>query len=190
MDAVEALDASAARVVDLVQQVRPDQWHKPTPCTDWNVRTLVGHLIAVMQGYFSLLMGAPAVQLYMLMDQQSGAGGTDPVLACKAAVQSVGAAFTEPGALERIVHHPYGDIPGSQLLGMRITENVIHSWDLATAIGVDPGLDDRLVEVAYERLAPRGQSGALYTTGYFSAPLRPLPEGATRLEQLVHLAGR
>ena len=82
-----------------------------------------------------------------------------------------------------------GDIPGSRLLAMRTTDNVIHSWDLATAIGADPGLDERLVEVVYGYLAPRAQSGALYTTGYISAPTRPLPEGATQLEQLIHLVG-
>jgi uncharacterized protein (TIGR03086 family) len=177
-------------MLELVGQVRPQQWGDPTPCTDWNVRTLVGHLIAMMQGYCALLRGAPAAELLVQAERQSEAGGADPVMACNTAVQSVRAAFAEPGALGRIVHHPAGDMPGSQLLALRTSENVIHSLDLATAIGVDPGLDERLVEVVYERMAARAQSGALYATGYYSAPTSPLPEGATRLEQLIHLAGR
>ena len=190
MPGLDAHDASAGRVVELVARVRPEQWSNPTPCSDWNVTTLVGHLIASMHGYCALLRGAPAAQLLTLLEGQSEAGGTDAVMACKAAVQSVCAAFAEHGALERIVHHPIGDIPGSRLLAMRTMDNVIHSWDLATAIGVDPRLDERLVEVVYEYLAPRAHSGALYAPGYFLRPTKPLPEGATRLEQLIHLVGR
>ena len=190
MHALDAHDVSADRVMELVGRVRPEHWSNPTPCSDWNVRTLVGHLIATMRGYCVLLQGAPAAQFLSLLERQSEAGGTDPVVACKAAVQSVRAAFAEPRALERIVHHPIGDIPGSRLLAMRTADNVIHSWDLATAIGADPGIDDRLVEVVYEYLAPRAESGALYATSLFSPPTKPLAEGATRQEQLMRLAGR
>jgi hypothetical protein len=56
------------------------------------------------------------------------------------------------------------DIPGSQLLAFRIGDNVVHSWDLATVIGVHPGLDDQLVELVYELLAPRARTSGLYTT--------------------------
>ena len=189
MDAMDALDASAGRVVELVGQVRPEQWDNPTPCTEWNVKTLVGHLIAGMQGFCELLNGAPAAKLRSMLEHQSRAVGTDPVTTCESAVRSVRAAFAEPGALERTVHFTY-DIPGGQLLPFRIADNAIHSWDLATAIGADPGLHEQLVEFVYGFLAPRAQSGALYNTGYFSAPTGPLPEGATPLERLIHLVGR
>lgn len=88
------------------------------------------------------------------------------------------------------MHHPIGDIPGSRLLTQLIDDSVVHSWDLATAIGVDPGLDEQLVETVYEYYAPRAQNGFLYATGYFAAPTRPLPKGATPVERLLHLVGR
>ncbi len=88
------------------------------------------------------------------------------------------------------MHHPIGDLPGSRWLVIRIAENVVHSWDLATAIGVDPGLDEQFVEIAYEYFAQRAQGGALYATGWIVAPTRPLPEGSTSLERLIHLVGR
>ncbi|MDQ3985484.1 MAG: maleylpyruvate isomerase family mycothiol-dependent enzyme, partial [Actinomycetota bacterium] len=28
-----------------VEQIRDDQWELPTPCSEWNVRDLVGHLV-------------------------------------------------------------------------------------------------------------------------------------------------
>jgi uncharacterized protein (TIGR03086 family) len=190
MDAMAALDASGERNVQLVGQVGPEQWNNPTPCAEWNVRTLVGHLIAGRHGYCGLLEGAPASKVRSMLAQQSEATGTDPVAACKGAVRSVRAAFTEPGALERTVHHRIGDIPGSELLALLIGDSVVHSWDLATGIGVSPGLDEQLVEYVYGIYAPMAQSGAIYANGWFAAPTTPLPEDATPLERLLHLTGR
>jgi hypothetical protein len=60
----------------------------------------------------------------------------------------------------------------------------------ATAIGVDPGLDEQLVELAYAFYAPRMQKEVMYAHGWFKPPAQPLPEGATPLERLIHLVGR
>jgi Mycothiol maleylpyruvate isomerase N-terminal domain len=76
MDAMDALDVSAKRNVELVAQVEPEQWDIPTPCAEWSVRTLVGHLIAGRQVYCELLMGVPAT-LRPMLKQQSEAVGTD-----------------------------------------------------------------------------------------------------------------
>lgn len=190
MDAMDALDASADRAVELAGQVGQGQWGEPTPCSQWNVRTLVGHLIATRQAYCALLAGASAADLMSFARRQGEAAGGDPVAMLRRAVRSVRAAFEEPGALERIVHHPAGDIAGSQLLALLVMDSVIHSWDLATAIGVDAGLDEQLVDEVYSFLAPRAEGGGLYAGGSFAAPARPLPDGATSLQRLIHLAGR
>jgi uncharacterized protein (TIGR03086 family) len=190
MDSMEALDASAERMLELVGQVRPEQWSEPTPCAEWDVRTLVGHLIATRQGYSALLDGASAADLLSFITRQGEAAGTDPVATLGNAVTSVRAGFAEPGALERTVHHTVGDIAGNQLLGLLVMDSVIHSWDLATAIGVDAGLDEQLVDQVYGILAPRAEGGSLYARGSFTTPARPLPGGATPLERLLHIVGR
>ncbi len=70
--------------------------------------------------------------------------------------------------LERTVRHRI-DILGSQLLAFWIGDAVIHSHDLATAIGVDPELDE-FVEFVYGFYVQIARcAGALYTTGWFGA---------------------
>jgi len=190
MEAMDALCVVGKRHVELVAQVKPEQWDDPTPCPEWNVRSLVGHLIAGRYVYRGLLEGAPVAELRPMLQRQSEAVGDDPVAACEQAARSIREAFAEPGALERTVHHTRGDMPGSELLVQLVADLVVHTWDLATAIGVDPELDDQLVELAYEFYAPIMQQGAVYAYGWFKPPAKQLPEGATSMERLIHLVGR
>jgi uncharacterized protein (TIGR03086 family) len=189
MDALDALDAVGESNVQLVRQVGSGQWDGATPCTDWNVRSLVGHLIMGRHVYRGFLEGVPVAELRLIL-QQGGAVRDDPVAACESAVSSVRAAFAQPGALERTVHHTIGDMPGRQLLVQLVADCAVHSWDLATAIGVDPGLDEQLIELSYEFYLPLMQKDAVYAYGWFKPPASALPEGATALERLLHLLGR
>ena len=52
------------------------------------------------------------------------------------------------------MHHTTGDMPGSQLLVQLVAGCAVHSWDLATAIGAGPRLDEQLVELGYEFCLP------------------------------------
>jgi uncharacterized protein (TIGR03086 family) len=81
-------------------------------------------------------------------------------------------------------------MPGRQLLVKLAADCVVHSWDLATAIGADPGLDEQLIELSYEFYVPLMQDDAVYAYGWFKPPASPLPEGAVALDRLLHLLGR
>ena len=130
----------------LVAQVKPTQWGDPTPCEEWDVRALVGHVITTMHAYAELLRGASASRIVELRKQQRTIGGDDLLVAVTDAAAQAHAAFAEPGALERTVHHPMGDLPGSQLLRMRLVDNVVHGWDLATALHLPAVIDGGLAE--------------------------------------------
>jgi hypothetical protein len=102
------------------------------------------------------------------------------VAACESTVCSIRAAFAQPGALERTLHHTIGDMPGRQLLVQLVADCVVHSWDLATVIGVDPGLDEQLIELSYEFYLPLMQKDAVYATAGLSRPRAPSPKGPPR----------
>ncbi len=98
-----------------VRQAGSGQRDGATPCTERNARSLAGHLIMGRHVYRGFPEGVPVAELRLVL-QQGGAAGDDPVAACQSAVRPVRAAFAQPGALERTVHHTIGDMPGGQLL--------------------------------------------------------------------------
>ena len=52
--------------------------------------------------------------------------------------------WRRPGALQRVVALPIGEVPGEVALGMALTDAVVHGWDLAAATGQDSTIDDRV----------------------------------------------
>jgi hypothetical protein len=71
-------------------------------------------------------------------------------------------------------------MPRRQLLVQLVADCAVHSWDLATAIGVDPGLDEQLIELSYEFYLPLMQKDAVYAYGWFKPPARPPPRRGRR----------
>ena len=168
-----------------VKAVAEDQWHLPTPCAEWDVRTVVDHVTRFNLVVPRLLDGATIDQ----MGDIFGADvlGDDPVSAWERSSGPAVEAFFAPGALEATVHHPLGDIPGAMFLLFRFVENLTHAWDLARAVGADERLDPGLVGVAYDALLPLEQ--VMAATGVF-APKIELPAGATPQELYLALQGR
>jgi uncharacterized protein (TIGR03086 family) len=184
-DTVELLVVANDEFARRLRLVGPDDWRRPTPCSEWDVRALVNHVVGGSIRHRMLLHGARTheVEATRAVDHL----GADPVAAFAVAADVVVGCFREDGALERIVHHAAGDRTGRELLSMRVLDSAIHGWDLARAIGADDTLDEALV--AY-LLA--------YTTGLdlgrqqraFAPADAAMPRTATSQEQLLHRLGR
>lgn len=67
------------------------------------------------------------------------------------------------------------------------TDVIIHSWDLARAVGAGERLDDELVAAAWSQLEP--QKDMLQASGLFAPPV-PLPDDASLQSRLLALTGR
>ncbi|MGI5232765.1 TIGR03086 family metal-binding protein [Actinoallomurus sp. CA-142502] len=173
--------------------VRPAQWRRPTPCTEWNVRQLVNHMTRGNLGYVRLLRGGSGEEFLRLRD--ADALGADPVGAYVRSVRECAEAFAAPGAFQRLLDYPLGKVTGRQALAVRTTDTVIHTWDLARAVGADETLDDGLVawiddflEEIYAGLVETPT--AAETTHRFFAPPGTLGREASRQDRLLNRMGR
>jgi uncharacterized protein (TIGR03086 family) len=186
---MEPLDVLVAARADFRQRLSatgPDQWDRPTPCADWNVRELVSHLVRGNVMADLLLHGTSREDTLAAMAEPVP---DDLPAAFDASADRQQAAFEEPGSLERICHHPVGDIPGTQLLGFRIGDMALHAWDLARAIGADETLDADVVAAMWEALAP--MAPFIGETGFFgSGPSGSVPEEASLQLRVLDLSGR
>lgn len=177
-----SLALAVANVGQLVDGVAPDQWTAPTPCPEWDVRQLVNHLAAGNLAVAALVRDKPPPG--RRADQLSG----DPGSAYHASAAALQVAFAQPGALERTFGSPYGPAPGSMLVHLRITELLVHGWDLARATGQPPGLPD---DLAHKELAlSLAQLGDAPRDALPIAEPQPVPADAAAIDRLAAFFGR
>jgi uncharacterized protein (TIGR03086 family) len=185
---VDQLSEVLATTQQLVGEIHDAQWTSPTPCTDWNVRDLVNHLVNGNLGFADLPHGRPPSG----EDIHRGAGvdrlGEAPVLTYRYAANALLAAFRRPGALDQPITVAIGTVPGVVAVHLRIIETLVHAWDLALATGRSVGFPDDVVEqelaISQERLtgAPAGR--------WLFAPPRSAPVDAPALDRLAARLGR
>jgi uncharacterized protein (TIGR03086 family) len=168
-----------------VHEVRADQWTAPTPCSEWDVRTLVNHLVVEQLWVPDMLAGRTIADVGDRYDGDQL--GDDPVAAWDAAAARALEAFSEPGALSRTVHLSYGDVPAADYCREMTMDATVHSWDLARAIGADDRLDPALVEDAHELVEPRVDTWQ--GLGLFAPPVDVAPD-ADLQTRLLALLGR
>jgi uncharacterized protein (TIGR03086 family) len=176
--------------------VQPGQWTRPTPCSEWNARQLVNHNVRGNLNYAMLLRGGSGREFVRLRD--AGALGDDPVAAYHGSVRTCLMTFRLPSALDRVADYPLGAATGRRLVAIRLTDTVIHTWDLARAVGLDerlaPGLTgwilDRLGWI-YDGIAesPLAEASRFFAPPLAASPAGPAP-GASPQDRLLRLMGR
>ena len=187
MEPIELLSLGSATFAERLALVGADQWDLPTPCEGWTVRDLVHHVVGGNAMAVALLAGASTEEGIAVFTGTELADDVDAQYAAGAAEQV--AAFSADGATERTLHHPMGDIPGEMVLGFRIGDLTLHSWDLARAIGADEVLPEALVEATWASMSP--MAGFIGTVGVFGeGPSGDASAEAPLQERLLDLAGR
>jgi uncharacterized protein (TIGR03086 family) len=127
-----------------VRAVGDDQWELPTPCSDWNVRQLVNHLVYENRWTVPLMGGSTIAEVG---DRYEGdLLGDDPKGAWAESSADAVAAVQAEGGLERTVDLSSGPTPATEYVNQLYADHLIHAWDLARAVGADERLDPELVE--------------------------------------------
>jgi uncharacterized protein (TIGR03086 family) len=122
----------------LVDRVGDGQWSGPTPCTEWDVRTLVNHVVYEQLWAPHLCAGETIADVG---DRYEGdVLGDDPKGAWHGGIDGSRAAFDKVD-LDATVHLSFGDVPASEYLVQMVTDLAVHGWDLAKATGGDTTID-------------------------------------------------
>ena len=176
-----AQDTFGARV----HGVADDQWTSATPCSDWDVRTLVNHVLSEVRWVVPLFAGRTIAEVGDRFD--GDLLGDDPLGRWDEAANDALDAVDAEGALDRIVHLSFGDFQGRVYALQLFADLLIHGWDLSVATGQDSGLDPELVDVCRTWFAD-------WAEGYreFGAVADPPPVGpaAGPQERLLAEFGR
>lgn len=172
LEPVELFEHAATNAVALAERVRPEQRHDPTPCTEWDVEALVDH----MRGGTGYLLTALGLEVT--------ADAT-----YRAAVGQCVDALRRPGALEGRCMSPAGfEWSIAEAAAGTAMDQLVHTWDLAVAVGADRRLDRELVETCVAMFLP--QMPDLGRAAGFIGHQVAVPTNASAQDRLLSAMGR
>jgi uncharacterized protein (TIGR03086 family) len=168
-----------------VHAVAGDQWELPTPCSDWNVRQLVNHLVYENRWTAPLMGGSTIAEVG---DRYEGdLLGDSPRTAWEESAREATGSVQAAGALDRTVDLSSGPTPAREYVMQLFADHVIHAWDLARAIGGDERLDPELVDACAAWFTSMEE---LYRAGGAIGPRPEVPPGADAQTTLLAAFGR
>jgi uncharacterized protein (TIGR03086 family) len=146
----------------------------PTPCTAWDVRTLMNHMLDTQRYFLAAARGEdappPAADPPDVL-------GDDPRADFERVRTAVLDAYGEPGVIEKT----------GPSLGIAFADQLLHGWDLARATGQDDTMPDGLAEVAFGMI--HGRFTAEQRVGVFGPEIQASPDASPQ-EKLLAYTGR
>jgi uncharacterized protein (TIGR03086 family) len=169
-------DGFAARVAGIGDA---SAWTAATPCTEWTVRDLVGHVVSVhrqvVAGLDASAPPAPATDADL-------AGAWNEVTA------EIRAALADPRRASAPVSGRFAPMPLEDLIGRLLcSDTLVHTWDLSRATGQDEQLDPAGITYAFTMLQPADE--AIRGPGSFGPKIEP-PPGADERTRFLCFLGR
>ncbi|MFF2505596.1 TIGR03086 family metal-binding protein [Streptomyces sp. NPDC058067] len=173
-------------VARLADGVGEDQLGLPTPCPEYAVRHLLGHVVGLTVAFRDAGrkdLGAttdtnPAASLPDITD-----GWRDTLTK---ALGELAEAWRDPRAWQGMTRAGGVDLPGGVAGLVALDELVIHSWDLARATGQEYEPDEAALQAAHAFLLQAAEGPRPEIFG----PVVPVAESAPLLDRAVGLSGR
>ncbi len=177
MDPLTQLSHLGPALGGVVGGITPDQLDRPTPCADYTVRGVLEHMIGGATMFAAAFRGEAAPE----PDLRNPLQGFGPAL------ENLGASISAPGALDRTVAAPFGEVPGETFARFVILDGLVHAWDMAVATGQPYDPPAELVAAA-DAFA-RGAVDPLRDGTTFADAVEPAPD-ASPIERLAAYTGR
>jgi uncharacterized protein (TIGR03086 family) len=177
------------RLTALVESLVPADLTEPTPCEGWDVRALLSHTVAGIEVFASTMDELPAPTAEEMF---SGADrlGSEPGDATRRATARSQAAWADLADPDRELTTILGVLPAGDLLGISAFATVVHTWDIAFAVGRSAEIPEHLLAAARSvshQYVPALRAGDDHT---LFQPERATASGASPSRQLMAYLGR
>lgn len=169
-----------------IASIQPTELGNRTPCADYDVRALLGHLIAVLHKLVRVGAGGDARDIPDVVDNIADDCWASAFTQARGEVERVWADDAMP---DRMVTLPWATMPGRAALDAYTHEFTVHSWDLAHATGRLADLEPALAVQALEAFAKYAPPEERSRQGPFG-PAMPVPDDADVYTQLAAYLGR
>jgi uncharacterized protein (TIGR03086 family) len=188
VDRVETVDAEVLAGVlstteGIIRGVKADQLELPTPCPDYNVATLISHMVS-----WNTVFADGAEQLPPRGDRPEYVADGHAVDDFHTASERVVQAFRD-GAAERGIDIGNGPSPGGSIFGLMLMEYIAHGWDLAVATDQPTPYSGVAIAAAYAAgatmLKPEYRGA-----GKSFGDVVTVADDAAALDQLIGFLGR
>ncbi|WP_029433809.1 TIGR03086 family metal-binding protein [Blastococcus sp. URHD0036] len=181
-----AFAAASATALATVAGVRPGLLDRPTPCTEYDLRALLGHLVSVFRRVAAVGRGEPPASVPQVTTDVPDDGWA---AAARAAADEALAVWADDALLDRELVLPYGRHRGAVAMATYTGEVTTHTWDVAVTSGQTPAWDPDVLAVALaatHRMLPADGRGERIPFG----AVVPVPADAPLVEQVVAWQGR
>ena len=183
---LDLLERTLQQTGAIIARVRPEQATLPTPCASWDVRALVNHVVHDVRQFTEMAHGG------RYEPSDADLIGDDWAGAYRGAASGLLAAWRRPGALDRTVRLPFGEVPAGWSVGQQIADLAVHGWDVAKATGQPTDLDPEVGQLALdwgrENLTPQFRGDE--ASGQSFGPEVAVPDDAPLYDRLAAWFGR
>ncbi|MCX4701774.1 TIGR03086 family metal-binding protein [Streptomyces sp. NBC_01352] len=181
------LGPQARTVARLAEGVTDEQLSGPTPCPDYAVRNLLGHLAGLAVAFRDAGrkdLGATTDTSPTSALPDIGPGWRQEL---PKVLEELGDAWRDPAAWTGMTRAGGVDLPGPVAGLVAVDEIMIHGWDLARATGQPYEADPAALQAVHDfLLASVGDP----TRDSIFGPVVPVPADAPLLDRAVGLSGR
>lgn len=187
-DTILDLGPQTQVVARLAQGVTDEQLADRTPCPDFAVRNVLGHLIGLSAAFRDAArkdLGATTDTDPNTVAPDIGPGWREEL---PKVLDELAEAWRDPAAWTGMTRAGGVDLPGAVAAAVATDELVIHGWDLARATGQTYAPGPAALQVSYDFLLAAAQDPS--RGGGIFGPVVPVPAEAPLLARAVGLSGR
>jgi uncharacterized protein (TIGR03086 family) len=125
--------------IDVVDTIRLEDLHRPTPCAGWNLVDLLAHMTVQHRGFAAAARGSGDDPDFWRPETVLALVTADPAGAYAEAAHDALAAFAAAGTADVEFalpdFGPGAKVPGAMAMGFHFVDYAVHGWDVAATLG-------------------------------------------------------